>query len=1295
MSFKSGVVAGLWLACSLWQPAVAVPSFQQVGNTLVMSNANVRLEYNLHAGTTDFFWNNSRKITGFYSGFSLNTGYHKGTEYNTWSFAVSGSNQVVVTSSGSGLPVMKQYFTLDQSDNFLVWMDISGSNLQANWMGPVVVDANGGVDIGVTNDNRALVVPFDNDGFVRYNAMPMNSSGTSYEVGAFYDNTTRNGLVIGSVTHDTWKTGIFFAGSNNKLGLMNVFGGATSPWDVDPHGYVGGNTVSSPTMFVGFGADWRVTMQNYASANTNFVPRLAWTNGVPFGWNSWGVIQQNISYTDAIAVSDYFYVNLMPHNFSDQGTVYINLDSYWDNLTGDQLQSFVAHCHAHGQKAGIYFGPFVWFGSANQSTNWAVEGTGNAWDYSDILLRDSNGNFESSDGGLAVDPTHPGTKQRIDYYINLFTNWGFDFVKLDFLSHGTFEGGHKDTNVTTGIQAYNQGMQYVLNAINGRMFISESIAPLFPYQYAHSRRISCDAETSRIGDIEYVMNSVSYGWWLDNVYQFNDPDIMVFGNGANTNEAQSRLISGAVTGVFLGGDDLTVASGQNGAQNFLTNWAIDDVARAGQTFTPVEGNTGSSAVSTFVRQDGAMWCIAVFNYGSSSANRTVDLNRCGLPPGNYLMTNLWDNTMATVNGSFNVSLNAKQSKLFRLAVRNPANLRWSTGNTGVWDAGSSANWINVSNSQQTTFINADQVLFDDTAGVPATVSLSGTVSPNSVTVNASTNNFQFTGSGKISGNTGLTKLGGSTLTLNTANDFTGPVTIGGGTIQAGAGALDSVGTFTITNGGTLDFMGNTIAGNKPAAVSGAGVGGTGALYNSGGDFYSQVLNITLTGDTTFGGNHRWDLANGSTITGPYNVILKMAGGYAEWDTVTLAGNVGNIEIAQGAFGIKGMGAGFGNPSITLTVDTEVDFWNSAFGTNSGYAKNIHVLPNAAFKVLTSPNTFFNANVTLENNANWNYYYGSGNQTMNGVFTLNGIAHLVIQYSSVIFTNMIGGSGGFIGDNSDHPMVLSASNTYSGPTVIGNGLTLALTGNGSISKSSNIFLGGIDPTAVHLDVTGRPDKTLTLAGGQTLAGIGRINGALTVSAGAVISPAGTNTTLGITTGANPTGILSATNGIILNGTTVIKLNGPTNDVIQAGATLAYGGTLSLVNIGSTPLAAGKTFQIFNAGNYSGSFAAITPTVPGAGLLWDTTQLNTGKLKIITAPPPPVVNNVRLSGGNLIFSGTNGTAGNNFTVLTTTNINTPLANWTALATNTFDLGGIFRVTNLIIPEIPQRFYCIQPH
>jgi hypothetical protein len=169
------------------------------------------------------------------------------------------------------------------------------------------------------------------------------------------------------------------------------------------------------------------------------------------------------------------------------------------------------------------------------------------------------------------------------------------------------------------------------------------------------------------------MNSVSYGWWLDNLYQVNDPDIMVFGNGATTNEAQGRLISGAVTGMLLNGDDLTSTNGQNAAQKFLANPTINDVARAGQTFMPVEGNTGSSAVDTFVRQDGSTWCIVVFNYTSNVVNKTVNLSRAGLPPGTYFATNLWDGTTLVTSNSMNVSLNPKQSKLFRLATYIPSN----------------------------------------------------------------------------------------------------------------------------------------------------------------------------------------------------------------------------------------------------------------------------------------------------------------------------------------------------------------------------------------------------------------------------------------------------------------------------------------------------------------------------------------------------------------------------------------------------------------------------------------------
>ncbi len=105
----------------------ATPSFQQIGNILVMSNGNVRLEYGLNSGTTDFYWSNSKKISAFYSGVTLDTGYIKGINYSSRTYAVTSSNQVVVTATGSGLPMMKHYLTLDKNDSFLTFNDGNGS----------------------------------------------------------------------------------------------------------------------------------------------------------------------------------------------------------------------------------------------------------------------------------------------------------------------------------------------------------------------------------------------------------------------------------------------------------------------------------------------------------------------------------------------------------------------------------------------------------------------------------------------------------------------------------------------------------------------------------------------------------------------------------------------------------------------------------------------------------------------------------------------------------------------------------------------------------------------------------------------------------------------------------------------------------------------------------------------------------------------------------------------------------------------------------------------------------------
>ncbi len=97
---------------------------------------------------------------------------------------------------------------------------------------------------------------------------------------------------------------------------------------------------------------------------------------------------------------------------------------------------------------------------------------------------------------------------------------------------------------------------------------------------------------------------------------------------------------------------------------------------------------------------------------------------------------------------------------------------------------------------------------------------------------------------------------------------------------------------------------------------------------------------------------------------------------------------------------------------------------------------------------------------------------TGNQSVNSAITLNEC--IAADYQSVATTsvtgNIISGPAAMI-QQSAYEMILSAANTYSGPTIIGAGPEIALTGNGSISGRPMIFFGGSNPATLHLDVSG--------------------------------------------------------------------------------------------------------------------------------------------------------------------------------------------------------------------------------
>jgi alpha-galactosidase len=160
------------------------------------------------------------------------------------------------------------------------------------------------------------------------------------------------------------------------------------------------------------------------------------------------------------------------------------------------------------------------------------------------------------DGGRAIDPSHPGAKLRAANYLQQFRKLGFEYLKLNFLSHGALEGVHYDPAVQTGIQAYNAGMKLIVDLNQNRMFLSLSIAPLVPSGYGHARRLSCDIKGHiRGGDqtTEYMLNSLTYGWWTSKTLYITDLDHVVLGDKAdqrarNMIEGRTRLLSAIIRG---------------------------------------------------------------------------------------------------------------------------------------------------------------------------------------------------------------------------------------------------------------------------------------------------------------------------------------------------------------------------------------------------------------------------------------------------------------------------------------------------------------------------------------------------------------------------------------------------------------------------------------------------------------------------------------------------------------------------------------------------------------------------
>ena len=582
---------------------------------------------------------------------------------------------VTATLTDSTLPTMKQIFTFYDSERyFFVSAELIAKEgeIASNYIAPIVV-RHGKIQNGNPRYTNFLEVPFDNDGWVTFETSNLMESALSHEVGAFFTPDNKDGLIIGSVNHDTWKSAVEYKNKYSAIDELYVYSGANTPLtrDQSPHGSVRGEKISSASFFVGFYENWKEGMNEYARINTTFTPkRKSVGEGNPIGWNSWGSIQDKINHSDAVATSDYIKETFQETWKDDSNVVYVNLDSYWDNLSYEQLCDFVKHCEANGQVAGAYFSPFVmWWDEYGMQTNY-VPGTDIT--FNDIRLKKADGTYYGNDidGCFPMDVTHPAAQINFRNNLERLKSCGFKYIKLDFLVHGSLEGDFYNDSIQTGIQAYNYAMNKVCEILGDDVFINLSMAPIFPYNYANGRRLCCDTYY-KINETEYMLNSLTYGFWQSELYDWIDPDhIVVWGKDgkANVREAKSRVLSGIVTGgSFLTGDNF-IAPAKDSDKAFsryeelLGNEKLIEVLKIGRPFEGVIDNKCPYASDVFTLTDEGKTYVAVFNY-SKIAIKTKVLE---VPSGAVAENLFTGKKQNTGKGNLTVTLQPGDSAIYEI-----------------------------------------------------------------------------------------------------------------------------------------------------------------------------------------------------------------------------------------------------------------------------------------------------------------------------------------------------------------------------------------------------------------------------------------------------------------------------------------------------------------------------------------------------------------------------------------------------------------------------------------------------